>query len=152
MKTNNNSNTATLENNNSNNRRSNRKPYQPTEAQKEAIRQKREKLKADSVALQELVKQGCLESVNEGLIGIYYVQGHTELKTIHQWNKEGKSVKKGEKALLLWGKPQPYKKADEVTSATPSEETENGTESREFYPLCYVFSQLQVEEREVKNG
>lgn len=114
---------------------------QPTETQLSAIRQKREKLKADSAALQELVKQGHLESVNEGLIGIYHVQGHTELKTLTEWNKAGYWVNKGEKALLLWGSKR---------TSVPRAGEEN-TDPYDFFPICHVFSNLQVTEKSDKN-
>lgn len=49
----------------------------------------------------------------------------------------GKVVKKGEKALLLWGEPRNGGK----------QEKEEGKDDDEykFFPLAYVFSQLQVE-------
>lgn len=104
-------------------------------SKKEAFLEKREALKKMSAGLQQLVKSGALESVNEGLKQIYEEQGHAVLKSFHQWKKEGKKVRKGEKALLLWGRPQKGK------------EKEEGTESDyTYYPVSYVFSDRQVEE------
>lgn len=120
-----------------------------TEKQLEAIRAKRETLKALSAPLKELIEIGELESINEGLRQIYQAQGHRVLKMIHQWNEEGYQVKKGEHALLLWGKPI-SKQIDENRPKAENNVTEN-KDALDFYPICFVFSNLQVTEREVKN-
>ena len=64
------------------------------------IQEKREILKSLSKPLQLLVKSEALDSVNEGLKAIYKESGHSELKTLNQWNKEGKRIRKGEHALV----------------------------------------------------
>lgn len=99
------------------------------------IQDKRAFLRELSRPIQDLVKIGAIESVNEGLKDIYAQQGHEELKTIHQWNSTGKQVKKGEKALLLWGSPKKYE-----VEKTESEEKDE----LDYYPICFVFSNLQV--------
>lgn len=104
------------------------------------IQEKREILKGLSKPLQELVKLNKIESVNNGLIAIYREDGHAELKTLKQWNKEGKRVKKGQKALCLWGRP---KEKEEKEKETDNSTTEN--EDLTFYPLCFVFSNQQVQ-------
>jgi hypothetical protein len=77
-------------------------------------------------------------SVNEILIEKFYTsEEHTEFKTLHDWNKEGYNVNKGEKAFLIWGKPRATNK--EQPQNQESEEDEN-----EFYPICYLFSNAQV--------
>jgi len=111
---------------------------QPTEAQKAAMKAKRDELKALSKGIQILVKEGKYDTVNEGVIDIYAKNGHVNLKTMHQWNERNMSVKKGEKALLLWGSPKRHKKKEEVT--TPEQEDRK----MDFYPLCFVFSEKQV--------
>lgn len=103
----------------------------PTEKQSR-YKANREKIKALSKGLQQLVKNGALDTVNDGLKAIYAEQGHTELKTFWEWKEEGKSVKKGEKALLLWGRPR------------QSQQDDDEDDEFKFYPLCYVFSNLQV--------
>lgn len=112
---------------------------QPTEAQREAMRAKREELKAISKGIKLLIKTGKYNTVNEGLIEFYSENGHTNLKTIHQWNDLNMSVKKGEKALLLWGTPKKSEKKEEVKSPDQEEK------EMEFYPLCFVFSEKQVQ-------
>lgn len=119
----------------------NRKPS--SEKQKANINIKRQYLKELSKPIRELKNIGEVESINEGLKQIYEAQGHTNLKTIRQWNEKGYKVKKGEHALLLWGskKTTTHAISDENTDLDPYD----------FFPICFVFSKSQVEEREVKN-
>lgn len=105
-----------------------------------AIREKRNRLREVSKPIQILVKAGALPSVNHGLKQIYYQEGHDDLKTIWEWNDEGKRVKKGEKALLLWGSPRKAKKATEVKNKGAE------VDDMQYYPICYVFSAKQVQE------
>ncbi len=99
---------------------------------------KRDELKALSTGFKILVKEGALDSVNEGLVSMYAQQGHTELKTYRQWKETGFQVRKGSKALLLWGEPKPIRKG---SGEAPAPEEKEDT----FFPLAYVFSNLQVE-------
>lgn len=95
------------------------------------IRQRRQELKELSKKLQlQALEHGLKTSTNFLLRQWYASDGHKELKTFEQWKEQGFSVRKGEKALLLWGKPQ-----------TKQNESE---ESTEFYPLAFLFSQQQV--------
>lgn len=100
---------------------------------------KREELKKLSAGLKELVKIGAIPTINEGLKEIYKQNGHSELKTLRQWNREGKKIIKGEKALLLWGSPRKINIA--------KKESSDEIEKMDFYPICYVFSNKQVEQR-----
>ena len=113
----------------------------PTEAQKEAAKAKRDELKALSKGIKILVKDGKYDTINEGLVELYAENGHKNLNTLHQWNELNMTVKKGEKALLLWGKPVQGKKE------TPEAKPEPGAETDEtdFWPICYVFSEKQVQ-------
>jgi hypothetical protein len=104
------------------------------------IQEKREELKALSLGLKILKREGAIDTINEGLKALYLQGGHSELKTIHQWNESGKRVKKGEKALLLWGRP---KKLSMPNSADQIEVNEDVDEMN-FFPICFVFSNLQV--------
>lgn len=105
------------------------------------IQEKRTILKGLSQPLQLLVKEGALSSVNDGLKGIYAESGHTELKTLKQWNKEGKNIKKGTHALCLWGAPKQRERQSEEVLEDDDNDTMN------FYPICFVFSNLQVYEK-----
>lgn len=98
---------------------------------------KREELKAISAGYKLLVKEGAIESVNEGLAMYYAELGHKVLKSYRRWKEEGFQVKKGSKALLMWGEPKAYRKNEEQQQTEEKEE--------QFFPLAYVFSNLQVE-------
>lgn len=99
------------------------------------IQEKRNYLKGLSKPIQALVKEGAFFTVNEGLKQIYADDGHTDLKTIHQWNKAGKRVKKGETALLLWGTPKKLERVNADTSEV---------DELDYFPICFVFSNKQV--------
>ena len=78
------------------------------------------------------------DSVNEALEIMYRQDGHTELKRYGEWQKVGKQVKRGEKALLLWGSPKKPLKQERAL------EDVGGDDKYKFFPICYVFSNLQV--------
>lgn len=103
----------------------------------EEMRAKRAYLHKLSQQAKELVEMGEAESINEGLAMIYAEEGHRNLKSFKEWLKVGKVVKKGEKALLLWGKP--------LRKQKEQEQTPEDQEDPDFYPLAYVFSSKQVE-------
>lgn len=102
------------------------------------VKQKREELKSLSAGYKMLIKEGAIDSVNEGLAMYYAEQGHTTLKSYRRWKEDGFQVKRGSKALLLWGQPKAYTK--ETTAKTEQEKEE------QFFPVAYVFSNLQVEQ------
>lgn len=113
-----------------------------TKAEKqEKINAKRQELKGISAAIRVQVKEGKFNTVNDGLKEIYAAGGHTVLKSLRQWNQDGMSVKKGERALMLWGSPRKF----EVVNADTSE-----VDDIDFYPICFVFSNLQIQERTKK--
>lgn len=103
----------------------------------EQIKAKREELKAISAGFKMLVKEGAIDSVNTGLAQYYAEQGHTTLKSYRQWRKDGFQVRKGTRALLMWGEPQPIRSKEKPATDAKEEDT--------FFPLAYVFSNLQVE-------
>lgn len=103
---------------------------------------RREELKALSAPLAVLKKSGAIDSINDALADIYAQQGHTELKSYKQWKESGKQVRKGEKALLLWGKPTERKKKE---GEAQNQTAEGAEDNFSFFPVAYVFSNLQVE-------
>lgn len=111
----------------------------------EAMRAKREELKTLSQPFKTLLKEGAINTINEGLRTVYAGQGHTTLKTLKQWNLEGFQVKKGEHAFLLWGSPVTRPKQE-------PEPTDDDTDESDFFPVCFVFSQYQVQERRANDG
>ena len=101
------------------------------------MKAKRDALKAISRQIQQLVKENVYSTVNEGLVDMYNKQGHTEIHSFKRWLELGHVVKRGEKALLLWGEPR------KAFNQEKQEQKEKDEFS--FFPLAYVFSQLQVE-------
>lgn len=99
----------------------------------EILQAKRQELKEISNTLKEAKENGEISSINEGLKQIYYLQGHTNLKTYDQWKREGKQVKRNEKALYLWRKRSSFS-------------IEESNEKREvvYFPMLAVFSENQV--------
>lgn len=98
--------------------------------------------KANRATLKELskvaklaVKQGAFSTVNEALLSVYFEQGHKEFNTFSQWIDKGFAVKKGEKAFFVWGSPR----------KGANHEPENEQDEFSFFPLCYLFSDKQVE-------
>ena len=105
---------------------------------KEEIKVKRDALKEMSRAVKMAIDQGAeFNTINEGLVALYREQGHTELHSFNQWLSKGFAVRKGERALLLWGEPRQAGKVEKP-------EGENEDEYK-FFPLAYVFSQKQVD-------
>jgi hypothetical protein len=80
--------------------------------------------------------------VNDLLIEFYLedLPEGTELKPFNKWKEEGYHIKKGSTGYLIWGKPR--KKED------MKELAENG--EPKMFPICYLFSSLQVEKQEKK--
>lgn len=83
--------------------------------------------------------------VNEMLIKTYKEEsGAVTFKTFHDWKKAGFNVNKGEVAYRIWGNPIKAKKLERIegeTNITTGEDEEN---SYKYWPMCCVFSDLQV--------
>lgn len=118
-------------------------------ARQEAARQKRAELKAISNQLKKAVQQGLIPESEDGTINgllraMYAQQGHTELKTFDEWKEAGYIVRKGQKAFLLWGRPRKHDTDKEAATAGEDNEPQDSAQQEDFFPVCYVFSQLQV--------
>ena len=97
---------------------------------------KRKHLIALSKVAKMMVGEGMVDSVNEALLQMYDENEEgLEFNTFWQWKEKGFKVSKGSKAFLVWGKP----KKVPVTQPTTSEE-----EEFKFWPVCYLFSENQV--------
>jgi len=109
-----------------------------TEAQ-EKHRERRQALRELSKIAKMRMKADCDGmTVNEILVSEFYTdETNHDFKTLHQWSREGFKVKKGSTSFLVWGRPK----------AKQSEEPKTEEEEDEFYPLCYLFSNAQVEKR-----
>lgn len=109
-------------------------------------RARRKALKDLCNTLQAAAKAAGIEQKPNELLRDFYAQsGHTELKTFDEWKQAGFYIRKGEKAILLWGHPKPSRQAKEAAkqAGKPEEEAEN-----DFYPLAYLFSNQQVAPRQ----
>lgn len=108
-----------------------------TKTRKEQYLQNRKNLIAHSQLLRQLVKEGALHTVNEGLKNMYTEQNPeiVEFKTFNQWKEEGATVRRGEKAFLVWGQPR---KAEQVPEGSQE------PEEFKYWPICYLFANTQV--------
>lgn len=110
---------------------------------KKAFIEKRKQLIAMSVIARTLVEQGEADTVNECLLAMYSEENEdiTEFNTFQQWKQQGFTILKGSKAFLVWGQPRKVEQAKEG-----SEEPEE----YKYWPVCYLFSNLQVEKPEAR--
>lgn len=113
--------------------------------QQQKYREKRDKLKKISQQAKEIIESKVLEmTVNQFVIEHFYKDEiNTEFKTLHQWSSLGFKVKKGSVSFAVWGKPKERQKEETNKQEAAAEEEEKD----DFYPLCYLFSNAQVEER-----
>ena len=121
-------------------------PAKPITEKQANARARRQALKNLCNTLQAAAKAAGMEESPNELLRAYYAQaGHTELKTFEEWKQAGFYIRKGEKAILLWGHPKPSRQAKEAAkqAGKPEEEAEN-----DFYPLAYLFSNQQVAPRQ----
>ena len=101
-------------------------------SQQAQYQNRREELKALSRVVKPLVDAGDFTHVNAAIVATYKATGiHTEFKTIRQWNEEGRRVKKGSKAFVVWGSPKKTKRDEDEDEYS-------------FFPLCYLFSDQQL--------
>lgn len=85
-------------------------------------------------------------NINSILIDDFYTNSdNKEFFTFHEWIKKGHTVKKGEKAFLVWGRKR--KSNQDQPTAEPKTEEEK---QFSFYPLCYLFSNAQVQKLDAK--
>jgi hypothetical protein len=91
--------------------------------------------------------------INFFLINFVYKQtqeGITEFKKFNEWKQAGATILKGEKAFPIWGQPIGKIRADEA--AQKGIEYIGTDEEMRKYPICYVFSNLQVRTIERKEA
>lgn len=81
------------------------------------------------------------------IIAEWYRQqsGAKIFKTFAQWKANGYNIIKGSKAFILWSKKKSVTKQSESDNNTEPTET-----AYEFFPVAYLFSDLQVDK--VKEG
>lgn len=108
---------------------------------KEEQKQRRDQLKELSNSLKPLVDAGDFETLNAALVA-YYKQQHPEIiefHTFHDWKHQGATIRKGEKAFIIWGQPRKLS-SDQEANQTPGQEELEDT----FFPICCLFANTQV--------
>ena len=112
-------------------------------------RQQLKKLSQSLVARREMGEyMGNEDDTVNGLLRFYYAcKGYTNLKTFKEWKKEGFTVRKGEKALLIWGMPVASKAERERIEELKKQGREEDAKE-DFFPLCYLFTESQVHKLE----
>ncbi len=117
----------------------------PKQVRRAAASIMNEKMKAKRIMLAKLsqqvrvlVESGQFDSINEALIANYSNGKPLKFNTFKQWKEKGFSVKKGEKAFLVWGTPR-------QVPVDPEADAES--EEFKFWPVCYLFSEKQVQKR-----
>lgn len=107
----------------------------------------RERLKLLSLEVKDLVDDGTFETINDAIMEtLYKSPEHRTFNSFMSWKQQGKKVKKGEKAFLLWSKPKHIPK-ETIPQADESEENKQEDEYK-FYGIAYLFSNAQVEDIE----
>ena len=115
-------------------------------AAQDAYQIRRDELKALSRIVKMGMKTGAIDaaSVNDGLIQLYSVDGHEVFNTFYQWKALGKSIIKGSKAFAVWGSPQDAKTRSQPAPMTVVTDKPEEDDEFKYWPLCYLFSNLQV--------
>lgn len=81
--------------------------------------------------------------INDIIAGWYRQEsGAKEFKTFAQWKSDGYNIKKGSRAFILWSKKKNVTKQGETTEINSDSIEET---AYEFFPIAYLFSDLQVE-------
>jgi hypothetical protein len=91
--------------------------------------------------------------INHYLINYVYRDkgdGITEFKKFQEWKQAGASVQKGAKAYPIWGQPVGIQKEEEAEAK--GENYEATAEENRRFPMCYVFSNLQVRATTTEQG
>lgn len=120
------------------------------ETQKRPIEIARDLLKSRSHEVKDLVEAGMFETTNDAIIGTVYKDAiNQDFKSYKEWKKEGFQVRKGEKAFLLWGRPKEHQlEGDKFETDKANKETKDEIHDS-YFPVAYVFSNAQVEAREI---
>ena len=105
----------------------------------EAMKAKRQTLAQLSRSVKAQIESGEIEAatINEGLIEIYSEGQELEYNTFKQWKEKGFSIKKGSHAHLVWGKPR----------QVPVVDSDKENDEFKYWPVCYLFSENQVEKK-----
>ena len=129
---------------------------EPTPKREKKVNPNREKLlllSADAKALKEKMIQESespedafwwtAQTLNSIMLKYFYkVPEGMELGTFHQWKAKGCMIKKGEKALIIWGQPLKAQRAEQAEAK--GQEAPEEDESGDYFPMCFLFRADQV--------
>lgn len=129
---------------------------EPTPKREKKVNPNREKLlllSADAKALKEKMIQESespedafwwtAQTLNSIMLKYFYkVPEGMELGTFHQWKAKGCMIKKGEKALIIWGQPLKAQRAEQAEAK--GQEVLEEDESGDYFPMCFLFRADQV--------
>lgn len=76
------------------------------------------------------------KSINELICSIYKSEGVKEMHTFKGWQEEGRKVKKGAKALIIWSAPRKAVKTDQETSEE---------KQYKFFGIAHLFAMEDTE-------
>ncbi len=83
------------------------------------------------------------QTLNSIMLKYFYkVPEGMELGTFNQWKSQNCMVKKGEKALVIWGQPLRAQRANEAQAK--GEQAPEDDASGEYFPMCFLFRADQV--------
>lgn len=100
---------------------------------------------AKEVALKTAIRTGVMLTVNEVLLSFYKDEsGAKDFRRFDEWKEAGFMVKKGESAYRVWGTPKQFSKNQEMENVATGN-TESIESKFEFWPMCCIFNENQVE-------
>jgi len=81
---------------------------------------------------------------------VYKTAEITDFKKFNEWKQEGAIIIKGSKAFPIWGQPVGAQK--EERAEEKGEHYEATAEENRRFPICYVFSNLQITTKEERGA
>ena len=91
---------------------------------------------ANAVSLNESLYWAS-RTVNFMLMKLFYNPDNSLVfKKFNEWKAEGKTIIKGSKSIAVWAQPLAKLKKDNAEETTEDE--------MQYFPMCYLFSNLQV--------
>ena len=91
--------------------------------------------------------------INDVLVVMHQqASGCAKFQSFLDWKEEGYKVKKGATGYGVWGTPRKAKNAAQCDTATNESSSEvNSEESYEYWPICYLYNESQVEKLDSNN-
>ena len=108
------------------------------EAKKDFLRKTSEMCRLAQTMNPELLEY----SINEMIIQLYKADGATTLKTFEGWKENGRKVKKGAKALIIWSS----KKSGKEKEAAQNETENESQKEYKFFGVAHLFDFADTEE------